>query len=409
MVSKRLPGVVITSGTGVNTLGIVRCFGRRGIPVTYLDSGQGSIVSCSKYINHKLKISPLSMSESDFIAQLMEYGKDKNPKMMIIPAGDEDLLLLAKYKSELETVFILPIPPSGIVNKLVNKKEFYELLDKMNVPHPRTYFPETIDQLLTTGKEITYPYIIKPLFSSLFLKQFHLKVMVVTSHNELVRAVEKLERVTNDVMLQEIISGNDIYEFYGYFDRNSLPLAICGWKKLRHYPADFGSGSFCTSVWQSSEIERCMELLKAIGYYGFANPELKKDPRDGVYKLLEINARPPLQNRLAAACGTDIEYTAYLDAYQQLPRHHIVPMSDINWIDDFVDLASLMVQFKRKEISLRDFMKSLAARKVHSVIACDDVVPLVARILQLTKSLLRLIGSAILGLLTGNSKRPARI
>ena len=46
-------------------------------------------------------------------------------------------------------------------------------------------------------------------------------------------------------------------------------------------------------------------LLKEIGYYGLSEVEFKKDPRDGRYKLLEINARTWLWHSLAIRCGVD--------------------------------------------------------------------------------------------------------
>ena len=42
--------------------------------------------------------------------------------------------------------------------------------------------------------------------------------------------------------------------------------------------------------------------------------EFKRDPRDGGYKLMEINARHWLWHSLAAACGVNLSYVAYRDA-----------------------------------------------------------------------------------------------
>jgi D-aspartate ligase len=182
-----------------------------------------------------------------------------------------------------------------------------------------------------------------------------------------------------------------IYEFYTYFNRKSEPLGICGWDKIRQYPPDFGSGSFCESIWRSSEIDQGTRVLSALGYYGFAGIELKKDPRDGKYKLIEINARTTLQNRLAAACGPDMEYIAYLDANEQFEGNPMVPCSNIFWVDDLADLASWLIHFKRKEVSIGGLVKSLRAKKVHSVMAWDDPVPCMAYIVYMIFDLLRLL------------------
>ena len=200
-------------------------------------------------------------------------------------------------------------------------------------------------------------------------------------------------------MIQEIIRGKETYEFYTYFNKESEPLAICGWDKIRHYPPDFGSGSFCKSVWRSSAIERGILLLKAIGYYGFAAPELKKDPRDGKYKLIEINARTILQNRLPAACGVDIEYIAYLDATGRHIRDSVLPHNNVLWVDDFTDIVSCFMHLKRKEVTIGEIVKLLKDRKLHSVAAWDDPAPLIARTINLSLSALTLLFSNLLRLL----------
>jgi predicted ATP-grasp superfamily ATP-dependent carboligase len=109
---------------------------------------------------------------------------------------------------------------------------------------------------------------------------------------------------------------------------------------------------------------------------------LKKDPRDGKYKLLEINARTTTENRLTAACGADIEYISYVDASGMSTENSLPPPSDIFWIDDIVDLFSCFMLLKRREIGLGEVIKVLKTPKVHSVAACDDPSPFAIYILD---------------------------
>jgi predicted ATP-grasp superfamily ATP-dependent carboligase len=128
-----------------------------------------------------------------------------------------------------------------------------------------------------------------------------------------------------------------------------------------------------------------------MGYYGFAEPELIKDPRDGEYKLLEINARTTLQNRLAAACGADMEYLAFLDANGTSQRDSMYFRENVLWVDDLADLISFLIHFKRRDLSISEVFKTLKPGKVHSVVAWDDPVPFVARVADRSLRLLRLI------------------
>ena len=390
-------GVIVTPGLSANSLGVIRNFGRRGIPVVYLDSQLSTISQYSRYIAKRLKYSSFRELETGFIKVLLDFGQQLDNKIVIIPTGDWEVLALAKYKKELEAFYHLPVPSYETVQKLVNKKLFYKLLAEMQIAHPKTYFPENTSELALMGREIEYPYIIKPAYSLNFQMEFGRKCFVVNSAQELERAVERLKGKDMEVMIQEIIPGKEVYEFYTYFNKESEPLAICGWDKIRHYPPDFGSGSFCRSSWRPAAVEPSMRLLKAMGYHGLAVPEVKKDSRDGQYKLLEINTRTVLQNRLVAACGVDITYIAYLDVSGEAVNKLPPQRNDILWVDDLFDLVSCWILLRRKEIGLGEIARSLIARRVHSVAAWDDPLPLIVDVYHLGLGALRRLLDKILG------------
>lgn len=372
-----LTGVIVTRGAVTNSLGVIRAFGRRGIPVVYLDLGGREALRYSKYITMRLKGRSSQESETEFVKILLDFGKQLKGKMMIIPTGDSDVLALSKHKHELEKYYYLPVPAYETVQKLVNKKIFYKLLAKMGIPHPETYFPDSLTDLRKMGLELDYPYLIKPAYPGPFYKEFGRKNLVIHSPRELFQAIDKLRNKNVEVMIQDIIHGNEIYMFYTYFNRKSEPVAICGYDKIRQSPDDFGYGSFCRSSLRSPPLKECIRFLKALEYQGFAEPELKKDSRDGKYKLLEINARTTTQNRLAAACGVDIEYISYLEAAGQLKRTPLAFRSDVFWIDEFSDLLTSLKRLRRKEIGIGEIITTFKTRKVHSIAAWDDPAPFV--------------------------------
>ena len=371
-------GVIVTSGISANALGIIRSFGRRGIPVVYIDSDPCSIVRHSRYINKRLTCKKISDSESDFVKLLKDFGKQKNDRMMIIPIGDEAVLALSKHRDELEPLYHLPVPEYETAQKLVNKKRFYNMLNEMQIPYPKTYFPESPTELVSIGKKLAYPYIIKPAYSIPFQEEFGRKVFHVKSPQDLDRAADRLRDKNMEIMIQEIIPGREIYSFFTYFNKLSEPLAICGWDKIRQYPLDFGFGTFCKSNWRPSAADHSFQLLRTIGYRGFAEVEVKMDPRDGEYKMIEINARTSLQNTLAGACGADIAYVAYLDAGGQIEKPSLSFRNSILWAEDLLDTVSFLNHVGRRDIGIGEIVESLNPRKVRSVAAWDDPVPLFA-------------------------------
>jgi len=160
--NKEPAGVVVTGGVTPNSLGIVRSFGRRGIPVVYLDSGPRSIVSYSRYIKQRIKCPSADESEDEFIRVLLDFGGRIDNKMVLICTLDGDVLALSRHKRELEQFYYVPMPEFDTVEKLVYKRNFYRLLAEMGIPHPKTWFPQNLDQVRVMGREIAYPYIVKP-------------------------------------------------------------------------------------------------------------------------------------------------------------------------------------------------------------------------------------------------------
>jgi carbamoylphosphate synthase large subunit len=74
-----------------------------------------------------------------------------------------------------------------------------------------------------------------------------------------------------------------------------------------------GSARIGEAVWVDEVVEEGLAFLRALGYHGISQVETKRDPRDGRYKLMEINPRLWQWHSLAAACGVDLPYIAYRD------------------------------------------------------------------------------------------------
>jgi len=370
-------GVVVTPANSPNDLGVVRAFGRRGIPVLYIDSKPRSIAAHSRFVSSRVRVPGGFGGGERLVDVLLREGGSAEGKSVIIPTGDEAVLTLSRHRDELERCYHLPVASLDAVESLVDKKRFYRLLAARGVPHPVTRFVPDPGELLSIGRALPFPFIVKPADSMAFRGAFGRKCFLIESAEDLARAAARLRDTDLEVLLQEVIPGRDIYCFYTYFDRDSEPLALCGWDKVRQYEPDFGCGTFCRSVWRPRAAEPALRLLVDIGYHGFAEPELKKDPRDGQYKLLEINARTTLQNRLPAACGVDVEYAAYLDCIGSRPEGVAAARSGVLWVDDFLDQVSFLTHLRRWDMSCGEVLDSLKPRKVHSVAAWDDPLPLV--------------------------------
>lgn len=384
---------VMVMGGGCNTLGILRGLGRRGIPMILLNTRteRNDMVRYSRYACKKLTCPDPKESEAQFVNFLLDFGRQMGRKCVIIPHEDTEVMALCRHAKELEPYYLLPMPTFETIQKLVNKKLFYKLLDDMSIPHPKTYFPEDITELRSIGREIDYPYIIKPAYSQMFAKAFRKKCFLINASQDLDQAADKLSGTNLEVVIQEIIPGNEIYTLYTYFNRSSEPVTVFGYDKVRQFPVDFGVGTLCKSMWLSHPSELAIKLLKAIEYHGIAEPEFKKDPRDGEYKLLEINARATVQNRLPAACGLDNEYMAYLEVTGQYVEPSPPPNTEVVWLAGFYDLLSCLQQLTQRKLGIGQIVSSLKGKRIYSVAAWDDPVPFLISPFNLSSTVLKFL------------------
>jgi predicted ATP-grasp superfamily ATP-dependent carboligase len=98
------------------------------------------------------------------------------------------------------------------------------------------------------------------------------------------------------------------------YDKDSEPHGLFLQRKIRNCPEQFGIGSLAESCADPGIVHTGTKFMKDLGYHGIGVVEMKKDPRDGLYKVLEVNARPWTQLWLVTCSGMNLPYMAYCDA-----------------------------------------------------------------------------------------------
>jgi biotin carboxylase len=106
---------------------------------------------------------------------------------------------------------------------------------------------------------------------------------------------------------------------------------FCG-RKLLQDPSAIGTARVAEARWVDEVVEQGLALLRGLGFHGASQVEFKRDPRDGEYKLMEVNPRLWRWHSLAAACGVNLAYIAYCDvAGEPLPRAQMSPNARTRW------------------------------------------------------------------------------
>jgi len=116
-----------------------------------------------------------------------------------------------------------------------------------------------------------------------------------------------------EILAQEVIlAPGNAQCSYGGLWADGRPLASMTARCLRQFPVDFGCATYVRTV-EEPEVEEISErFLRGIGYTGLVEIEFKRDPRDGRYKMLDVNPRTWAWHSLSRRAGIDFPYLAWL-------------------------------------------------------------------------------------------------
>ena len=258
---------------------------------------------------------------------------------------------------------------------LHDKKQQMEAAGRVGVDTPRTVFVDSREDLQRGADEIGFPAIFKPVESLAFKLRFHRHVLEIGDRDELARVYE---RVTDcgTLMLQEVVPGGDeeLWSLGSYLDAASRPLALYTGHKLRQHPVRFGHCRMAVSRWDDEVSSAGVSLLQELRYHGVSQVEFKRDPRDGRYRFMEINARHWMWHSLAAASGVNLSLAAYRDATGH-PYTAVRQVDGRKWVVAITDLRDAQAEFRRHERAVLPWLKSYAGVARDGVLSLRDPCP----------------------------------
>jgi predicted ATP-grasp superfamily ATP-dependent carboligase len=295
----------------VNGLAAIRSLGRAGAEVIAIDYGRSALGFHSRYARPVLCPHPRD-DEPGFVRFLARLGDTLDEPAPLFPTNDELLNAIARNRDELDGRFLFPFPGWDVLGPVQRKRFQVERAAALGVPHPRTRFEAT--------DELGYPVLVKPSDPAPFQREFRCHAFRCESRAELDAALERA--APYDPLVQEFIPGGDdeLYSLGSYLSPSGEALGLFCGRKLRQTPPGVGTCRVGESVWVDEVVEQGLRYLRGLGLYGISQVEFKRDPRDGTFKLMEVNPRLWQWHGLAAACGVDLPRIAYDDLRGASPR-----------------------------------------------------------------------------------------
>jgi predicted ATP-grasp superfamily ATP-dependent carboligase len=375
------PGAVVVGGD-YQGLGIVRSLGRRGIPVCVVDD-EFSIARYSKYCTHFVTV-PNLRDERAIVDALLDVANRLGLSGWVLyPTREELVAAFSRNRDELGQSFRVPTPAWNSVEWAWDKRKTYQLARDLDIPTPITHYPQTIDDLAELDA-LSPPFVIKPAIKEHFIYATQAKAWRADSHAELRSLFLKASRLVKpgEIMVQELIPGGGTQQFgYGAFFRNGQAVGKMVVRRRRQHPLQFGKASTYVETLDVPVLEEYSErFLRAAKYYGLVELEYKLDPRDGQFKLLDVNARTWGYHSLGAAAGVDFSYMLYADQIGlSVPTCSATP--GIGWVRMVTDLPAAVTAILAGDTGVGEYLRSLRKCKTEGVFNNDDLLPGLVEIL----------------------------
>jgi D-aspartate ligase len=303
---------VVVEVAWVNGLAAIRSLGRRGLRVLALDHRQYALGFRSRYAEPHLAPDPLD-DEDGFVAAMRALAEETDDLLPVFPTHDEHVNAIARHADVLADRYRFPFPSWEVLERIQSKRHQLETAESVGVPVPRTLYPRSAEEARAAGEELGFPLIVKPSANVGFRRSHKRQLFRCETAAELERAYEAA--AAYEPMVQELIPGGaeEMYTLGSYLDRDGRALGLFSGRKLSQTRGYMGSARVGEALWVEEVVEQGLALLCALGFHGISQVEVMRDPRDGRYKLLEVNPRLWQWHSLAAACGVDLPWIAYRD------------------------------------------------------------------------------------------------
>ena len=367
---------------GVN---LVRTLGLAGIPVVVASSDASEPAFASRYCRATAVLPPLEHPRA--VNRLIAIGERLREcagrRVPLMCGSDDGLKLIYAHRARLSRHFLLLLNDVEVADSLLDKARFQALAARCGLPVPREFHWDATGELALAdaAREI----LVKPktkvdwhdsqLQGRLFTGGAKARIF---ANGEQAMADPAVALFRDELQFQEYIPGNDreLWSFHGFAEEKGAVLASFVGRKLRTDPPLTGESAFIELVEEAALEALGREVAAKLPLRGPFKMDFKRDPRDGRWLLLEVNARYNLWHYLGAWNGVNLMRVAYnYLVYQRRPE----PMrarTTFRWISLEADFRAYRVLRSRGELSTARWLASIVlSRNVCNVFALRDPGP----------------------------------
>lgn len=240
------------------------------------------------------------------------------PELLLLANTDWLVRFLVRHRAELERRYTVPFLDEALLDRLADKARFAELCTELGIDTPRTVVQDFAGADAAGWQpapvDLPYPLIAKAANSADYERlsfDGKRKVYQVDTPAELEALWRRLVEVgfAGRFVVQEMIPGDDtqMRSITCYADRSGrVTLSCCAHVLLEeHTPSGLGNPAAMITGRFEPMLAQAQRLLTSTGYVGFANFDVKVDPRDGTARFFEVNPRIGRNNYYLTAAGAN--------------------------------------------------------------------------------------------------------
>lgn len=313
------PFVPVVVGGDTSAYSIARAFHQAyGVVSAVVSTYATGPVAHSRIIEN---VVDAQMEDPQVLVRLLRELADRHTDTPMIVLGSADHLvrLLVDVRDQVEDRYVVPYVPVELMNRLTHKESFAQLCQQYGLPHPRTEVIDVTqlapDEVNALSPDLPYPMIVKTSNSSLWHEVTFEGQQKVHTARDVAELRDLVSRVKasgyrGKLICQDMVPGDDqgMRILTCYSDRfGRVRFAAYGTVLLEeHTPTSLGNPAGIIAGSSAVVVDQARRLLEGVGWTGYANFDLKLDPRTGELVFFELNPRLGRSNFYVTSAGHNV-------------------------------------------------------------------------------------------------------
>lgn len=304
--------ILILDGGAAHAMAIAECLKKSGYSVAVLCNNKNEYGYHTKYADERYM--GKDSHEKDYAEWMLNFLKEHHFDVLI-PTSDTSAEFMSFHKEEIQKLAGVLMPGKEVFKKGYDKNELMTVCKKHGFPHPFTVDLRKVS--IDDSEELKsfpYPGLLKPNLTS-----GGRGMTLINTYEDLKRIYPKIYAQYGECHLQQYIkAGGRQVKVQIMTDKDGNPAFSSVIWKQRYYPVNGGSSCCNVTIDNPAIAKTCGEVLKTIGWVGFADFDLIENPDTHELLIMEINPRIPACVRSAFKSGMDYA-TMIADATLGLP------------------------------------------------------------------------------------------